>query len=148
AASIEQLVSEKVNTEKFKLKIDLEKKLRGDLSAELDGLRRELDEKQEKLNKAKTLQLEMERLKRETKEREDAIRLKFEKDLNAECSRIEAAIVEREVSRNKMKIAERDKQLDDLKKQLEEATRKAEQGSMQTQGEVQELALEELLSDL
>lgn len=148
AASIEQLVSEKVNTEKSRLKIDLEKKLRGDLSAELDGLRRELDEKQEKLNKAKTLELEMERLKRETKEREDAIRLKFEKDMNAERSRIEAAIMEREASRNEMKLAERDKQLNDLRKQLEDARRKAEQGSMQTQGEVQELALEELLSDL
>src|SRR5580658_698202 len=38
-----------------------------------------------------------------------------------------------------------EKQLDDQKKLAEEMKRRAEQGSMQLQGEVQELALEELL---
>lgn len=146
--SIDQIVSERLNTEKSKMKTDLEKKLRGDISTELDGLRKELEEKQEKLNKAKTLEIEMEKIKRETKEREDSLKLKFEKELNAERSKIETSIVEREAQRNEMKLAERDKQLNDLRKQLEEARRKAEQGSMQTQGEVQELALQELLSDL
>lgn len=146
--SIEQLVSEKLKTEKTKLKSEVEKTVRGDFSAELDGLRKELEEKQTKLNKAKELELEMERLKRETKERENALQLKFEKELNSERSKIESAIIEREAQRNEMKLAERDKQLNDLRKQLEEARRKAEQGSMQTQGEVQELALQELLSDL
>jgi hypothetical protein len=148
ATSIDQLVSEKLGVEKLKLRTDLEKKLRGDLSTEMDGLRKELDEKQEKLNKAKELEIEMERIKRETKEREDSLKLKFEKELNAERTKIETAIVDREAQRNEMKLAERDKQLNDLRKQLEEARRKAEQGSMQTQGEVQELALEELLKDL
>lgn len=146
--SIEQLVSEKLKTEKTKLKSEVEKTVRGDFSAELDGLRKDLEEKQTKLNKAKELELEMERLKRETKERENALQLKFEKELNSERSKIESAIIEREAQRNEMKLAERDKQLNDLRKQLEEARRKAEQGSMQTQGEVQELALQELLSDL
>ena len=44
-----------------------------------------------------------------------------------------------------MKLKERDKQLEDQKRLVEEMRRKAEQGSMQLQGEVQELALEELL---
>lgn len=146
--SIDQLVNEKLKSEKTKLKSELEKSVRGDFSAELEGLRKELEDKQTKLNKAKELELEMERLKRETKEREDALQLEYEKELNAERAKIESAIVEREAQRNEMKLAERDKQLNDLRKQLEEARRKAEQGSMQTQGEVQELALQELLSDL
>ncbi len=148
ATAIEQVVSERLIAEKSKMKTELEKKVRGDVSTELDGLRKELEEKQVKLNKAKELELEMERIKRETKEREDAIKLKYEKDLNAERSRIETAIVDREAERNEMKLAERDKQLNDLRKQLDEMKRKAEQGSMQTQGEVQELALEQLLTDL
>ena len=51
-----------------------------------------------------------------------------------------------------MKLKELEKQLEDQKKlaiemehRAEEMKRKAEQGSMQLQGEVQELALEELL---
>ena len=47
-----------------------------------------------------------------------------------------------------MKIKELEKQLDDQKKLAEEMKRKAEQGSMQLQGEVQELALEEILKSL
>jgi len=148
ATSIDQLVSEQVSTQQAKIKTDLEKKVRGDYAAELDGLRKELDEKQTKLNKAKELELEIERIKRETKEREDSIRLKYEKDLSAERAKIETTIVDREAERHELKFAEQEKKLSDLKKQLDEAVRKAEQGSMQTQGEIQELALEELLSDL
>jgi hypothetical protein len=48
---------------------------------------------------------------------------------------------------NTMKIKELEKQLDDQVKLAEEMQRKAEQGSMQLQGEVQELAIEEWLSD-
>lgn len=146
--SVNQLVGEKLKSEKLKLKSELEKSVRGDFSAELEGLRKELEEKQGKLNKAKGLEIEIERVKRETKEREDALRLTYEKELSSERSKIESAIIEREAQRNEMKLAERDKQLSDLRKQLEEARRKAEQGSMQTQGEVQELALQELLTDL
>ena len=54
-----------------------------------------------------------------------------------------ARIKEREAAQ--MKEREYQKQLDDQRKLIEEMKRKAEQGSMQMQGEVQELALEELL---
>lgn len=147
-SSIEQVVSERLKTEMALLETEVAKKLRGDYSTEIEELRKQLDEKQAKANKATELQLELEKIKRETKEREYSIKLKYEQEFNSERGKIEAAIVEREANRNEMKLAERDKQLNDLRKQLEEARRKAEQGSMQTQGEVQELALEELLSDL
>ena len=43
---------------------------------------------------------------------------------------------------------ELEKQIEDQKKLVEEMRRKAEQGSMQLQGEVQELLLEEILRRL
>jgi hypothetical protein len=45
-----------------------------------------------------------------------------------------------------LRLKELEKQLDDQKKLAEEMRRKSEQGSMQLQGEVQELLLEELLA--
>jgi len=147
-SSIEQLVSERLKTETALLETEVAKKLRGDYSTEIEELRKQLDEKQAKANKATELQLELEKIKRETKEREDSIRLKYEKELSTERAKIETIIVDREAQRHELKFAEQEKKLTDLKKQLDEAVRKAEQGSMQTQGEVQELALEELLSDL
>jgi len=44
STSIDQIVSEKLNIEKSKMKTDLERKLRGDISTELDALRKELEE--------------------------------------------------------------------------------------------------------
>ncbi|MEP7198167.1 MAG: DUF2130 domain-containing protein [Saprospiraceae bacterium] len=146
--SIDQLVNEKLKGEKSKMKTDLEEKVKAEYLTEVEGLRKELDEKQLKLNKSKQFEIELEQVKRETNEREYAIRLNYEKELSLERSKIESSIVTREADRNEMKLAERDKQLNDLRKQLDEMKRKAEQGSMQTQGEVQELALEELLTDL
>ena len=46
---------------------------------------------------------------------------------------------------HQLRVKELEKQLDDQKKLADEMRRKAEQGSMQLQGEVQELILEELL---
>ncbi len=46
---------------------------------------------------------------------------------------------------HQLKQRELEKQLEDQRKLIEEMKRKAEQGSMQLQGEIQELALEEML---
>jgi hypothetical protein len=147
-ADIEELVNQKLGTEKEKLKAELEQKVKREFDAELNGLKEELQEKQLKLNKAKELELENERIKREAKEREADILLEAEKKLQKRESEIEAQIITREGQRQEMKLAEKEKQLSDLRKQLEEARRKAEQGSMQTQGEVQEIALAALLQDI
>jgi len=144
-SEIDELVNTRISTEKAKLKSELEQKVKADFHVELEGLKEELREKQLKLNKSKELELENERIKREAKEREADILLEAEKKLLKRESEIEAKIIEREGQRQEMKLAEKEKQLSDLRKQLEEARRKAEQGSQKLQGQVQELALEELL---
>jgi hypothetical protein len=55
-------------------------------------------------------------------------------------------IQESEEEKSEKKVAERDQLIHQLKEQMEIMKRKAEQGSMQIQGEVQELIIEEWLS--
>jgi hypothetical protein len=55
--------------------------------------------------------------------------------------------IEKARNEERMKIAEVQKKLDDQAKLINEMKRKSEQGSMQAQGEVQELALEEYLQN-
>jgi hypothetical protein len=55
--------------------------------------------------------------------------------------------VEQAREEERMKLAELQKRLDDQTKLIHEMKRKAEQGSMQTQGEVQELAIEDYLEN-
>ena len=61
--------------------------------------------------------------------------------LKSEREKIAKAIADE----NELKFKEKDKQLEDQKRLIEEMKRKADQGSMQLQGEVQELAIEEWL---
>ncbi len=82
----------------------------------------------------------------ELKEKQEDLNLLVEKQLLEKQKEIEekARAKEREsFELEKIKLL---KQIDDNKKLAEEMKRKAEQGSMQLQGEVQEIALEDLLS--
>lgn len=82
---------------------------------------------------------------RESKDTEGKLKIQFEKQLLEEQDKIKQGAKKEAEEELNLRIAQKDKQLSDLQKQLQEAQRKAQQGSQQLQGEVQELALEELL---
>src|SRR6185503_16091663 len=65
--------------------------------------------------------------------------------LAEEIRKIEEQRMQTKETEYQLRMKEMEKQLDDQKKLAEEMRRKAEQGSMQLQGEVQELILEEML---
>jgi hypothetical protein len=52
----------------------------------------------------------------------------------------------RRCSKQKLKVSEKEQTITAMQRQIEELRRKAEQGSQQLQGEVQELELEALLA--
>jgi len=67
------------------------------------------------------------------------------KALAEEEKRIREQVKQAAEEENRLELAKRDKQISDLGKALDEATRKAHQGSQQLQGEVLELDIEALL---
>jgi hypothetical protein len=84
--------------------------------------------------------------------KEAEMELELQRKLIKERESLKAQIQKEETERGslkdqeyQLKVKELEKQLDDQRKLAEEMKRKAEQGSMQMQGEVQELLLEELL---
>jgi hypothetical protein len=84
--------------------------------------------------------------------KEAELELELQRKLIAERENLKAQILKEELERGslkdqeyQLKVKELEKQLEDQRKLAEEMRRKAEQGSMQMQGEVQELLLEELL---
>jgi hypothetical protein len=68
--------------------------------------------------------------------------------MDAERKRVEEETSRRITEDHRMKDAEREKKMSDMMRQIEELKLKAEQGSQQTQGEVQELELEKELAAL
>ena len=73
------------------------------------------------------------------------MKIKYEKALLEEQEKIKQSAKKEAQEELNLEMAEKDKTLADLRKQLQEAQRKAQQGSQQLQGEVQELALQEQL---
>jgi len=132
-----------------------ERRLRTSIKAELESaraeeftlLQTELADKGAQLKAFNKTRAENERLKREKDELQEFLEAELEKKLNEMLTVEREKIRQREADRAQMKLAEREKVIEQLNVQLKDAQRKAEQGSMQLQGEVQELALEQWLAN-
>lgn len=123
----------------------VKKKLESDYETQMKFLQQQNADNEAKLIEARKKELDFLRKEQEILNREKELELEMQKRLNEEATRLTQDIRKQEEERNQMRFKEYEKQLEDQKKLVEEMRRKAEQRSMQLQGEVQELALEELL---
>jgi hypothetical protein len=105
----------------------------------------ELAEMKKKLASAEATELSLRKEKNKLDEERRTFELDKQRQLDIEREKIRQKTAEEIMENQRMKDKEKDKVIDDLKKSLEDAQRKATQGSQQLQGEVQELDLEELL---
>ena len=108
-------------------------------------MQEELKAKSEQVKQLNLSKAEVEKLKREKSELKEAIEAEAQKRLTDQLNTEKEKIRKSEEEKNELRFKEMQKQLEDQKKLTEEMKRKQEQGSMQLQGEVQELAIEEWL---
>ncbi len=141
--AVEAAVEEQMKQEKKLLEQRIRKQLESDQADELKQLKTELDEKSMQVREFNRLKAELERRKRDMQEMEDKFKASYEAQLNEEQEKMRKAAGEQ----FEKKLADKDYFIKQLKNQLSEAQRKAEQGSMQMQGEVQELAIEQWLRE-
>ncbi len=143
------LVAEKlayaVKTEKEKFEKLIKTQLQEEQSERIALIEKELQEKSEQVKELNRAKAEIEQIKREKAELKEAIEAESAKVLNEKINEEKEKIRKSEHDKNEMVVAELQKQLDDQRRLTEEMKRKQEQGSMQLQGEVQELAIEEWL---
>ncbi|MCU0360686.1 MAG: DUF2130 domain-containing protein [Bacteroidia bacterium] len=145
AENQEKLISDKVRLAKEQLLEEARKKAAEEMNQRLESLNIELTEKSKKLRDSEVKELELMRKQREIEEREGRLKLELEKQMLERQREIEEKAKKTEGERFELKIKELEKKLEDQVQLAETMRRKMEQGSMQLQGEVQELALEELL---
>jgi hypothetical protein len=112
-----------------------------------DEKRALLEEKLKREADSKDKELELLKLKDEVTNQRKSIELEFYQKLQTEKGTLEENIRKTEQERVNFILAEKEKQLEDQKRLIAEMQRKADQGSMQMQGEVMELALEDLLRE-
>lgn len=115
------------------------------LALELNDLRHQNEEKERRLREAQEQELQLRKRQRELEERERNMQLELQRQLDAELSRVRTEATARAAEEHRLKDAEKDKQIADMLKQIEDLKRRAEQGSQQAQGETLEIELENLL---
>ncbi len=140
-------VKEGVKAEARRLEKRLRQEAEEEKSEQIKSLQDELNQKSQQLKEFNKAKSEIERLKREKSELKDAIEAESERKLNEALEKERQKIQKVEEEKNLLKVLEREKIIETLKEQLKVAQRKAEQGSMQLQGEVQELGIEGWLRD-
>lgn len=141
ARETEEAIARGIREREADLTQQLKRRLESEQEEKVGLLERELGEKNEKLKAFHRAQADIERLKREKDELSDVLRAEAESKLTREREQIKRNLEEK----SRLDLAERDKVITDLNRQLQDAQRRAEQGSMQLQGEVQELAIEDWL---
>ena len=136
----------RIKEEKKAIEEKLKIKLAEEQTEQFQALQTELNEKSEKLKELNLTKIEIERLKREKGELKEQAEADAQKRLNDQLQIEKEKIRKSEEEKNELKFKEFQKKIDDQKALVEEMKRKQEQGSMQMQGEVQELAIEEWLT--
>ena len=151
-----EIFVKRIQNEKIKIEAEIQEQLTKSISSDFENrlriLQQEKNDNEEKLKEARKKELEFLQKEQQLKNKEADLEITVQKKLAEERHSIGEQIRKQENEKHLMKDSEQnmrmrelEKQLEDQKKLAEEMKRKAEQGSMQLQGEVQEQALEELL---
>jgi hypothetical protein len=150
--AIDDQVAEKLVAERAKIVSEESKKAKLALQSDIDQKARELAELQDvltqrnaKLAEAQQAQADLIRQKRELDDAKRELELTVEKRVQDGLSVTREQAKKEAEEGLKLKVMEKEQTIASMQTQIEELKRRAEQGSQQLQGEVQELELEALL---
>ncbi len=136
----ERIAAEEAKKAKLAAQIDLDQKTK-----ELADLNALVKEREAKLAEAQKAQADLLRKQRELEDAKRELELTVEKRVQEGLSVTREQAKKEAEESLKLKVLEKEQTIASMQKQIEELKRKAEQGSQQLQGEVQELELEALL---
>ena len=142
----QQKLEAKLRDEKILLENTIKAKIENEQSERLKLMREELDQKTDQIKELNRTKAEIEALRREKETLKESIEADLARKMSEQLHAEREKIRKLEEEKNELKIKELMIKLEDQKKLTEEMKRKQEQGSMQLQGEAQELAIEEWLT--
>jgi len=142
---IKERVEKKLMAETELMEISIRQKMETADSYKYEKMQKELNDMSNKLKEFNEAKLEVQTLKREKNVMKETIEAAALKQLNETLQTETDRIRKTEQDKTELQIKELQKKLDDQIKLTDEMKRKQEQGSMQLQGEIQELAIEEWL---
>lgn len=143
--SIDKNVNEKLKLERLKLEKKIRDQVTEEKSGEIQSVHEQLQEKIKEAKEFNRMKADFIKLKRDKDELKEKLEAESEQKLT-EILLEEKKKIRLEVEqKSELKISEKEHVINQLREQLKEAQRKADQGSMQLQGETMELELEKLI---
>lgn len=139
----------RLESEREKIKLEIVQKATLEVeeknALKLKEIENENEKKKAEIKELREKEIQFLRKEKAIKEEREELDLRIQKE-KLEAERIvEEKVKKQEAEKHEMQKREFQKKMDDQQKLIDEMKRKAEQGSMQMQGEVQELAIEEVL---
>jgi hypothetical protein len=115
------------------------------LALELAGLQDQLKDQAKEIEQARQVELALRRREQALERRQADLEVTIARTLAEERAKLIADTAERAAEQHRLKDAEKERQLGDMRRQIEDLKRKADQGSQQLQGEAGEGELEAIL---
>src|SRR5262245_19810829 len=151
--SLDEHVAQKLRQEQARIAAEEAQKAKLALGNELDRKLKEINDLQEvlkqrdaKLADAQKAQADLIRKQRELDDAKRELELTVEKRVQTDLAAARDKAKKDAEDQMKLKVMEAEQTIASMQKQIEDLKRRAEQGSQQLQGEVQELEIESLLS--
>jgi hypothetical protein len=145
AQSVDAAITAGLEAERPKLLAEASTRVRNEVAVELKDLQRQLQDNQSKLKDAQDAELELRRQKRELEEARENQKLDLARQLDVERSKIADAARQQATDAERLKLQDKEHIIKDLQDQITALKNRAEQGSMQIQGETLELSLQDQL---
>lgn len=146
--SLNDLVKQKVEAEKIKFRNSVELEVKKENEESLKVLMDKLSTQADELAKIRKEKISFEEQVQSLKKKEEQMELEIKEKVLAETKRIASETKKEEEEKYLLSIKEKDELVNTLKNQIADLKRKAEQGSMQSQGEILELEVERLLNSI
>jgi len=144
--SVAEQVAKVLESERSKLKADAARDAAEQASVRLKDLEDQLSKQKTNLDAARDEQAKLLREKRQLEDAKDVLKLEMEKTLAAERAQIADKARQDALDAEKLKLADKDNKIKELSDRIADLQRKAEQGSVQAQGETLELVVEQELA--
>ncbi len=141
----DKIIKESLKKEKEKLKTKIQDEIAEENKETILDLKKQLSNQKEAQRKAVKEKLEIENLMEDLKDREADLENEINKKVLEKTREIKSKVEEKEQQKHYLELKQREELIDNLKKQMSDMQRKADQGSMQAQGEILELEVERIL---
>jgi len=154
---LKQATKKQIKIEREKLSAEIKKEVAEEQSESLALLKKEVEDKSKQVKQLNETKAQVEQLKREKEEVESLAKLAAQKELSEQLKCEKAKLAQQAFDEKEQAIKEakesaelelkaRDEKIAQMSKSIEDAKRKAEQGSMQVQGEALETLIESRLA--